>query len=401
MTDNEDNDGSPSVKLLLHCEGGMVPHMTRVLWDDFIKCHPNPPLILGVELADAFATPMYRDDSALQGVVSKKVKRKRATMERCNESVSQIGKKKLIGYSFQGKDIRKHLGIPDLSRDGGKYKPPGVMIVPSYDLFPDTSQSRPTLISTSKNISILTSNGHVKVFPDSYFSDVIAKSFTSDLRGENCHFVTLHDEFEESFNVNETLNADKKRKASITRTINWNTLQANLNEFDHIKSWASVVGGSDLKARTKCLRDIISGCNNVEGVTYVGLHRIAGNISLYKSILGNCQKILPQNLKSCILETKSVEEIFVAFELGVNVIGSSLPQLLAKEGKALIFSLSNNYSKEPGQSHSFIDLKSPIYARDKSPISETCQCMTCRRHSVSFARKMTECSLNVFLCFLC
>ena len=393
--------------LLLHCEGGGIPYLTPCLWRDFVKnqIDDNLPLMLGLELSDTFVSPVYADGTKVKKKLQNSKKRPRDS----GKDGVLSSKHDLVGFTFKGKKLDDHLRVYKESGHQDNidiYLP--VMIVPAFDLVTKAEAcTKPQVISSVKEVSIPTSNGHIRVNPESYFSDVILPSFIntnkdSALVSKSQHYLTLYDDVvirKDTVCLHSEKWLEKKKNLSVERTINWctdnsftnNGLGSNNEENNKniIQKWAAIVGGHDKDLRKRCVHEVISrDMGDLSGVAFVGLHRVHQNDSeLYRKILKDCLNVLPSQIESCVLHTSSIEELIHAAIMGVNVIGCSLPTLWARSSFAVSITFSNYLDSDATE---LLDLSDTKYARDKSPLSPACSCQTCQRHSRSYIHHLVQ-----------
>ena len=413
MTTPTNSGKSSRTLLLLHCEGGGIPYLSPFLWQDFLKNQKQDdngdlPLMLGLELSDTFVSPVYADKNRHKHKSNKK---------RCrgdDDNVINSSKKGLVGYSFKGKPLGEHLSVYRKRGEDTMNLP--IMIVPAFDLVSKAAVCiKSQVISSAKEVSIPTSNGHVRVSPETYYSDTVLPSFYSENINipsnskfiPNCkNYVTLYDdvvltEFDAavlSSVENDEQSTDKekimkrirkKQKLSVERTINWSAKtdfynSAGLEKNNNVVlRWGSIVGGTDKELRKICVNEVIANnTDELTGIAFVGLHRLfEKSRESYQNVLRDSLKAIPSKIKTCVLSASSIEEIFDAAKLGVDVIGCCLPAIWARSSRAVLVNFLDSFVPD---SASLLELGDTKYAKDKLPLSSSCPCQTCKRHSRSY-----------------
>ncbi|KAH0795571.1 queuine tRNA-ribosyltransferase accessory subunit 2 [Histomonas meleagridis] len=94
----------------------------------------------------------------------------------------------------------------------------------------------------------------------------------------------------------------------------------------------------------------------------------------------------PENLPRMILMDGYPSDLRKAISLGFDLLIPRLPFVFAERGFAMTFSFDGK-----SESKSIcIDLKSPEYEHDHSPISEDCDCQCCQHHTKSYLYHLLE-----------
>lgn len=85
--------------------------------------------------------------------------------------------------------------------------------------------------------------------------------------------------------------------------------------------------------------------------------------------------------RQIISHAESIPAILGLVASGVSHIETAIPWQLASKGKALCLPLTALQADTRGPSEIVLDLNDPTYRWTKSPLSPTCRCYTCRRHT--------------------
>lgn len=379
-------------KLLLHSVCGALPYFTPHLWKQFKENQPltSSLLILGVELHNACIAPVYEPSA----VPSKSGTQQKPTKKRKKTTIKdkKCGGKKLKGYSFQGRDATEHFCIPE---------DVDVLLAPSFDLIgtyvehsrkakkDDSNDNLVRVVASDKCVALPTSNGYIKADLDVY-RDVVQNMNKSTCR--KLQFISLYDDAPEH-------DTNKRKKASVERTLRWCHKTCQQSASDKIECWGAVIGGNDMEQRKACIERILTNMEDsanvpVCGLALVGVHR-AENRDMYASIVQECLHTITsyenKRLQTCILVANELEQIIDAGVMGVNLIGTSLPVILSQSARAICYCAGKDVLSLAKMGESvFINLKNDEFIHDSSPLMEGCSCFTCKRHTRSYINHLIK-----------
>jgi hypothetical protein len=397
------------VYLLLHCKDGCVPYLNPGQLEKHFP--PSSGLLLGLAVQDACVTPLFNKNGTTNDAEA--VATTREDADDTNHS------KKVRGYTFS-------CSPPDpwllaYSR----------VTVPSF--FSDDGMQQNVLHTTSKNsnsnkaIFVWTPHGRQKLTVDTY-----AKVAFHGLQSQNT--LSMCDVPEEE---SGKTNAARLAKAC-SRNSNWyEKLQAVL-EKEHARGvgpsmhiWKSILLPSDEinrhiinenenpKTHTRRLsyneKQRLMSTENVKGVAFVGQWQPG---LFFPSALNSSNAAwqdMIEELNSnhnlewrAILSTRSLMNVVeIAAEGYINIIGTNLPALWAKDKLAFVLHLSTEFNtrshdeyvaKRPKieegsngictpslDSNGCLDMSHKCHSRDAMPLVVGCDCMTCNHGRFSRA----------------
>ena len=405
MTTAEDDN---KAKLILHCENGSPPYLTPAL---LATCFPSTSravqdhLVFGIAVRDSCVTPVYEPKEKK----SKKSKQKSGSKinppSRQGSAMSDASTSsaKPTGYTFTGRPLHEHLIIP---------REYNVLACPSFDLIDDgnsgNNNTMKAATATHKEVSLVTPRGHQKLTPNLYHD--VVKAMEAQL------VIGMYDEASEE-------NAKRNAK-SVERTKlwleEWNNISTEEKKDDEsrrtsYKLWAPIVGGADLTRRLECIEDATANQGSVGGMALIGIHHIADRLARIE-LMQSCTKSIPKSMPCAVLVANSVDQILDAAQNGVQVIGSSLPALLARSRRALVLDVHGwrDENKDEGdckgrakkrprtdcvttastgaadliRNDGCICLEDKKFARDTASFVRGCSCLACAEHSRAYVHHL-------------
>jgi len=397
---------SPPFKLILHCEDGSPPYLTPIL---LAKNFPTTNrvvrdhLVLGIEVRNSFVSPVYgpRPSDRKNGRKKEKdeksppASRQGSNISNNDSAMSSVACSitKPTGYTFSGRPLFKHLGIPN------DYD---VMACPSFDLIDNCVADMP-VAATNAETSLSTPRGYQRITPELY-RDVVRKM-------EAPSFVGLYDQ---ASSVKNT----KRARRSVERTKSWlrTTISDNVTDKEEEvegektdpcpKMWAPVVGEEDMVLRLECIQHAINQKAPLRGFALIGIHHV-GDRQARNTLLQSCMKDIPRNMSCAVLVANDMVQILDAARNGVRYIGSALPTNLARYHKALVLDLygwRRYHENDEGErqrvsmcrrieerstlSDGCISLDDDIFVKDTVPFVKDCSCLACTHHNRAYVHHL-------------
>lgn len=186
--------------------------------------------------------------------------------------------------------------------------------------------------------------------------------------------------------------AKEKIEVSVRRTIEWaarckekflSEIEAKkMKEDERPLLFAVIQGGDDKNLRKKC----------AEGLKKIGFDGFCfggwpinkeGNFNL--DILKYTLELMPWDLPKFALGVGTPQDIVDCFKLGYNIFDCVLPTRDARHQRLYIFSQNPEKADILKKNiHEHLYILREKYVRDNSPISEFCDCHTCRNYSRAY-----------------
>lgn len=167
--------------------------------------------------------------------------------------------------------------------------------------------------------------------------------------------------------------ASKDQEKSVERTIAW--AKRSKDEFEKLVKtkrpllFAVVQGGNNKKLRKKCAEALIE--IGFDGYCYGGFP-VDNKGKFMTGILEYVAKLLPDDKPKYALGIGRPENIIACAKMGYGIFDCVIPTREARHGKLYIWK---------GKSHGSIYIKSGKFAADSNPISQLCDCLTCKNYS--------------------
>ena len=378
-------------KLILHCEDGSIPYLTPILLSDYFPTTNRivrDHLVLGIELRNSFVSPIYGPRSS--GMKNERKKKRDKTPppspKGSGNSSNSTGLTKPTGYTFTGRPLFKHLGIPE------DYD---VITCPSFDLI-DNCEAKIPVAATSADVSLLTPRGYQKITPTLY-RDVVNKMVTPA-------FIGLYDQASAATNIKRASRSVERTKAWLEIGLCDNVQDEDKNgedkEMNCPKFWAPIVGEEDFGLRLDCIQHAANKNIPVCGFAFIGLHHVSDRHTR-NTLLQSCVKAIPKNLPCAVLVANDMVQILDAARHGVRYIGSSLPTKLARSHKALVLDLhgwkhcfaANEHQKVEVSftftcSNFCISLDDGLFVKDTAPFVKCCSCLACTHHKRAYVHHL-------------
>ncbi|MBC7319764.1 tRNA guanosine(34) transglycosylase Tgt [bacterium] len=146
-----------------------------------------------------------------------------------------------------------------------------------------------------------------------------------------------------------------------------------------------IQGGKDKDLRKRCADSLIE--IGFDGYGFGGwpLDR-EGNLVI--DILEYTANLMPDNLPKYAMGIGKPENIVICAELGYDLFDCVVPTREARHGKLYVFNSEIDLKSKNFYSNIFI--KEEKYTRDERPISEYCNCYTCRNFSRAYIHHLFE-----------
>ncbi|KAL1117200.1 hypothetical protein AAG570_004527, partial [Ranatra chinensis] len=133
----------------------------------------------------------------------------------------------------------------------------------------------------------------------------------------------------------------------------------------------------------------------ISGFTIDGLHNngrtpLDGKMDFEKAmeIVKETLKVLPDDKPRTVHGAWTPQQLLRLAESGVDIFDSSLAYILTEAFSAMTFRWDIDTGLDVDQSKSghdyFISLKDERFAEDFSPITDSCSCLTCRKHTRAY-----------------
>ncbi len=191
----------------------------------------------------------------------------------------------------------------------------------------------------------------------------------------------------------------KEYEASVTRTVSWaerckdeylsQVKLKRLNEQSRPKLFAVIQGGNDKRLRQSCAESLLK--IGFDGYGFGGwpLDR-DGNYDF--EILRYTARLTPDELPRFGLGIGNPQAIIDCFKLGYTMFDCVLPTRDARHQRLYVFNHDPNQGDLlAGNGHvKYLHIMQEKYVRDTRPISQWCDCHTCKRYSRAYLRHLFE-----------
>jgi len=159
--------------------------------------------------------------------------------------------------------------------------------------------------------------------------------------------------------------------------------------------FASVQGGFDAQARRACAKQVASR-TGIDGYFLDGFHHNhqdsnrEGLVEEMKPLINEMLSILPADKARLYHGFCTPLAVLELVRSGVDMFETSFPSYLAENGQAFVFDnqypITSGLKEDPNQNykHHWIDLRLDRYKDDFSPISASCQCYVCQKHTRAY-----------------
>ena len=341
-----------AVRLLLHCVDGTIPFLTPYLLKKYVV--PSDDFFIGIAVRDSCVVAQFKHDKTTKAKINKP-----------------------SGYTFGFKGMDSYL--MDYNR----------VTVPSFDLLRDAAayDSRKEAVSANNDsVQVWTPQGRHKLSCSLY--NAVARELKSHVVVP-CYDMALESE-------------SKKRRENASRRCD-----AWLNEFvkDHDPSdgttfWAPIVLGLEGEDRE------LPVSPSLGGIVFIGKTSGVGLSSQLKS--HHLANMRPTDTIA-LLSVRSTLDFIEAARVGVNMVGSSLPQDWAEAKRAFVVPfiavsksdskrarVSENGIKEATEAVDFdvdgcIDMNNSKFSRDPLPLIPGCGCLACSNtHSRAYIHHLVQ-----------
>ena len=412
---------STKLKLILHTQDGSIPYLSPHLLQSYFSPETNllvqNHLILGVAVKDTSIVPTFAG----------KTGRAEKTTGPC----------KPTGFTFQPISLHSRLRLsPGYS----------TLLLPTFDLMDDfefyynstimessrkrkhnkeddvstTTPSTTTLIKhsntfcTNKHVSLVTPHGIHAITPQQYVNIVKeSSSTTTDQPTATAHHYILG-----LFDQLEGSEGDKRRNTWMQRMIHWTPMIAanmcaalkngstkTVTEMEPNQLWIPM----DIHLNTSELEKYLHHVQHLHPHQFaiVGWHRMNGSRIQRREILhdmiGNLNNSLQGtlSLSLAVLCTMDLFQFLDAIQCGVTCVGSDLPQRWAQEGKALclfenslkpVVMIAVEQQEDEKNPVGWIHVRDDRFMRDRDPLIQGCQCLSCKNriHSRAYIHHLIQ-----------
>lgn len=185
-------------------------------------------------------------------------------------------------------------------------------------------------------------------------------------------------------------------KESVENTINWalkgkeeyRRLLENFPRKDRPLIFGIIQGGKDKELRRRCAESLIE--IGFDGYGFGGWP-LDKDGNLLEEILGYTAELMPDSLPKYAMGIGRPENIVKCSQLGYNLFDCVIPTREARHGRLYIFNDDiDKIDLTVSDFYSNIFIKEERYTRDEGPISENCDCYTCRNYSRAYLHHLFE-----------
>lgn len=146
-----------------------------------------------------------------------------------------------------------------------------------------------------------------------------------------------------------------------------------------------IQGGRDRELRKRCADSLLE--IGFDGYGFGGWP-LDKDGNLLVDVLEYTANLMPNNLPKYAMGIGKPENIIICAELGYDLFDCVIPTREARHGKLYVFNPEVDLKDKDFYSNIFI--KEEKYTRDEKPISEHCNCYTCRNFSRAYIHHLFE-----------
>jgi len=183
------------------------------------------------------------------------------------------------------------------------------------------------------------------------------------------------------------------QKLSVERTISW--AKKSRREFDRLveqkgltetsrpKLFAVVQGGGFKDLRKACADALLE--IGFDGYGFGGWP-LDAQMNLLTDIVGYTREIIPPEFPLHGLGIGHPESVAASYAMGYEMFDSAMPTRDARHGRLYVFNTPPGVSRGglSGKWFSYLYVNDEKMIKDGGPLSEFCDCLTCRRYSRSY-----------------
>ncbi len=180
----------------------------------------------------------------------------------------------------------------------------------------------------------------------------------------------------------------EEQEKSVARTIAWakrcketfDNHTAGLATEDKPWIFGIVQGGMSKELRKKCAEELVK--LNFDGYAFGGWP-VNANREFLTDIVGYTAAQMPNDKPKYAMGVGKPENIIEGFDLGYNMFDVVLPTRDARHQRLYVF---KNYADS--LDYEFLHIGSGKYKEDTLPISNDCDCITCKNYSRAYLRHL-------------
>ena len=183
------------------------------------------------------------------------------------------------------------------------------------------------------------------------------------------------------------------QKLSVERTVSW--AKKSRREFDRLveqkgltetsrpKLFAVVQGGGFKDLRKACADALLE--IGFDGYGFGGWP-LDAQMNLLTDIVGYTREIIPPEFPLHGLGIGHPESVAASYAMGYEMFDSAMPTRDARHGRLYVFNTPPGVSRGglSGKWFSYLYVNDEKMIKDGGPLSEFCDCLTCRRYSRSY-----------------
>ena len=186
-------------------------------------------------------------------------------------------------------------------------------------------------------------------------------------------------------------------KLSVDTTIRWarmckeeyNKLTKNKYEISENKPllFAIIQGGNDKKLRQVCAEALID--IGFDGFGFGGWP-LNNKGEFIEDILSYTAELMPDNTPKYAMGIGRPEEIVKCVKMGYNLFDCVIPTREARHHRLYVFNYDNieDINLEDKAFYRFVYILDEKYIKDDKPISEICDCYSCKNYSKAYLRHL-------------
>jgi len=193
---------------------------------------------------------------------------------------------------------------------------------------------------------------------------------------------------------------------SVARTVNW--AKRSRTEFDRLMKeknieqsrqpllFAVVQGGGSKDLRRHCAEQLLE--IGFDGYGYGGWP-LDGQGNLLEDMLTYTRELVPDNYPLHALGVGHPQNVFACAQMGYALFDSAMPTRDARHGRLYTFNTSENepYRGLEGKWMQYYYVNDDKHIKDANPISEYCDCPTCRQFSRGYLRHLFKQNDGLYL----
>ena len=188
---------------------------------------------------------------------------------------------------------------------------------------------------------------------------------------------------------------EETQQKSVTHTVEWSKrcrqefdrqVEQRKLEADHPLLFGIVQGGESPALREKCAAELLE--IGFDGFGYGGWP--VGDDGALVEAVDRVANLIPDELPKHALGIGKPENLVEAFQLGYHTFDCVLPTRDARQKRLYVFTLPGGARTLSAEFYKYLYIEDERFARDASPIDESCDCLCCTNYSRAYLHHLFQ-----------